>query len=478
MSESLPDGVADLIAAVAADREHGASWLARAALQVMARCAERSPATSVDAFARDLRACARALIASRPGMAPVRFWIDRLLDEVQAAMAHQPDPSAMRAIVVEQVARLVEESERASRRAAEVAVDRLPAASVIATASYSQTLLAAFQLAWQAGKLRGILAAESRSVTGHRYGADLAAALQSTSIPIEVIPDDQIPARVAEAQRVWLGADSILVDGSVINGTPSAAVAEAAHRLGRPVEVIGEVAKVDCWSQPETIAIPEDFDRIPAEWIRAVVTERGTLNPRQVGEQFCAERAADERAVARAIDDVSPLLINADSREEPAALVERIAEQLVARQETLAVAESSAGGRICDLLTDRAGSSAWFLGGLIAYSNPSKQQVAGLTAEELARFGAVSGGTARALAAGARRLFGASWGIGETGIAGPRGGRRSRKPAGLSYVAIAGPGDLQLVRVVNTGREERTANKHAFAVAALALLVEQLEKQP
>lgn len=156
------------------------------------------------------------------------------------------------------------------------------------------------------------------------------------------------------------------------------------------------------------------------------------------------------------------------------ALVAQIAQRLVGRRETLAVAESAAGARLCDLITDQPGSSAWFAGGVLPYSNVSKQQAAGISPETLSRYGAVSPEVAEALAEGARRLFGADWGLGETGIAGPQTGRRSTKPAGLSYLALVGPGGLRRARVVNTGQDDRGANKQAFAIAALELLAEVL----
>lgn len=159
------------------------------------------------------------------------------------------------------------------------------------------------------------------------------------------------------------------------------------------------------------------------------------------------------------------------------ALVAAIAQRLVARGEFLAVAESAAGGRISDALTDRAGCSVWYAGGAVVYSAASKREMTGLSAEALKEHGAVSAETALALAAGARRRFGTAWGIGETGIAGPQTGRRSSKPAGLAYVAVVGPGGIERTAEINTGLDSRPENKQQFAVAALRLLVESLGAQ-
>jgi nicotinamide-nucleotide amidase len=105
---------------------------------------------------------------------------------------------------------------------------------------------------------------------------------------------------------------------------------------------------------------------------------------------------------------------------------------------TVAVAESCTGGLMAGRLTDRAGSSAYVLGGVTAYSNEAKVALADVPAELIERFGAVSPQVAVALADGARARFGAELGIGITGIAGPGGGT-PEKPVGTVCVSVAGP---------------------------------------
>ena len=100
---------------------------------------------------------------------------------------------------------------------------------------------------------------------------------------------------------------------------------------------------------------------------------------------------------------------------------------------TVAVAESCTGGLMSARLTDRGGSSAYFLGGVVAYSNEAKIELAGVDAELIERYGAVSTEVAEALADGAAERFGADIGIGITGIAGP--GRRHRGEAGRAPCA-------------------------------------------
>jgi nicotinamide-nucleotide amidase len=108
------------------------------------------------------------------------------------------------------------------------------------------------------------------------------------------------------------------------------------------------------------------------------------------------------------------------------------------RVHTVAVAESCTGGLMAGRLTDRAGSSAYVLGGAVVYSNAAKIALAGVPEALIARHGAVSPEVARALADGARERFGAELGIGITGIAGP-GGAVPGKPVGTVCLALAGP---------------------------------------
>ena len=143
--------------------------------------------------------------------------------------------------------------------------------------------------------------------------------------------------------------------------------------------------------------------------------------------------------------------------EDGSTIDEQIASQLLEGGRTIAVAESCTGGLMAGRLTDRAGSSAYVLGGVVVYSNEAKVAFADVPAELIERFGAVSPEVAAALADGARNRFGASLGVGITGIAGPGGGTEA-KPVGMVCVSVADtrgeredrtvqlPGDRAMVR--------------------------------
>ncbi len=119
-------------------------------------------------------------------------------------------------------------------------------------------------------------------------------------------------------------------------------------------------------------------------------------------------------------------------------LADAVAARLSETGRTVAVAESCTGGLVARMLTEVAGSSAYFLRGYVTYSNESKIDMLGVPPELIERHGAVSEQVARAMVAGCRQRSGADYAVAITGIAGPTGGT-AEKPVGLVYVAAAGP---------------------------------------
>jgi nicotinamide-nucleotide amidase len=136
---------------------------------------------------------------------------------------------------------------------------------------------------------------------------------------------------------------------------------------------------------------------------------------------------------------------------------------------TVAVAESCTGGLMAGRLTDRPGSSAYVLGGVVAYSNEVKVAHVGVPLVLIERHGAVSPEVARALAAGAAERFGASLGIGITGIAGPDGGTPD-KPVGTVCVCVAGAGGSPLIERAVRLPGDRAAVRDRTTTLAMHLL--------
>ena len=161
---------------------------------------------------------------------------------------------------------------------------------------------------------------------------------------------------------------------------------------------------------------------------------------------------------------------------DPAAALEstlehRVGRVLIEARLTIATAESFTGGLLCDRLTNVPGSSAYVLGGVIAYANELKEDLLRVDPETLANYGAVSEQTALEMARGALRCCGADCALSTTGIAGPTGGT-AEKPVGLAYIALVTADREWCERHVFTG--DRLEIKRQGAEAALQLLLKHL----
>lgn len=149
-----------------------------------------------------------------------------------------------------------------------------------------------------------------------------------------------------------------------------------------------------------------------------------------------------------------------------------VCEQLIAQQQTLATAESCSGGLIAHRLTNVAGSSAFFLGGIVAYANTAKMALLGVSEELLIEHGAVSEPVVKAMAEGVQHRFQSDYALACSGIAGPGGGT-AEKPVGLVFIALARPGAPTVV-LRNEFMGPREAVKTQTAERAIALLLEYI----
>lgn len=148
---------------------------------------------------------------------------------------------------------------------------------------------------------------------------------------------------------------------------------------------------------------------------------------------------------------------------------ERLGQRLAAASATVAVAESCTGGLIAHRVTNVPGSSAYFLGGVVAYADAAKTALLEVPMDSILGDGAVSESVAKSMAEGAKSRFGAAYGIGTTGIAGPGGGT-PEKPVGLVYIAVSGPTDTVVHRMLFEGNRDEV--KTLTAEAALHFLEE------
>jgi nicotinamide-nucleotide amidase len=162
-----------------------------------------------------------------------------------------------------------------------------------------------------------------------------------------------------------------------------------------------------------------------------------------------------------------------DSLADPLAeLAARLQAASIGAGSTVALAESCTGGLVAGAITEIAGSSGYFVGGVVSYSNDAKRDLLGIDPAILTAHGAVSAQVARAMAVGARERFGATLAASVTGIAGPDGGSAA-KPVGLTYIAVADEDGAEVRRIVWPG--DRAANRRDSAIAVLEMLLERVE---
>ena len=155
------------------------------------------------------------------------------------------------------------------------------------------------------------------------------------------------------------------------------------------------------------------------------------------------------------------------------AIAEKIAVKLIARKQTVAVAESSTGGLISASLLAVPGASAYFLGSAVVYTRDARRILVDIPDEEMKGIRSASEPYAQLLASRIRHRFSSDWGLSETGATGPTGNRYG-DAAGHSCMAVAGP-ELA-VTTLETGSADRLGNMHVFAATALNLLLQNLSR--
>jgi nicotinamide-nucleotide amidase len=151
------------------------------------------------------------------------------------------------------------------------------------------------------------------------------------------------------------------------------------------------------------------------------------------------------------------------------ALAEKVAARLVARKAMLATAESCTGGWVSQALTAIAGSSVWFERGFVTYSNAAKEEMLGVSAETLARHGAVSEQVAKEMALGALAHSHASIALAVTGVAGPTGGS-AEKPVGTVCFAWAGAGLAERVETRRFAGDRESIRRQSVEYALTGVL--------
>jgi len=262
------------------DREHGAGWLSREAIATMELAAEKSETTNTYDFLRELEAIAHRLTEARPGMVAIMNLVSRFV-------CHLSDSSERNLDLLRGFARLmgdklIRDSQGATWKAASLASGVIKDGDGVMSCTHSATICQVFSLAKDEGKRFHVVVAESRASKGRPYGEITARELRSLGISVEVIPDSSIDHHMPKMAKVIVGADTILRNGSLINGTPTFKVALAAKKASIPFYTVCETSKLDLLRRGRETQLEEGFDRVSPHLITGIITEGGILQPDQV----------------------------------------------------------------------------------------------------------------------------------------------------------------------------------------------------
>lgn len=276
--------LSDKIKEIEFDRASGASQLARKALDVLRVFAQTSRNKTCRGFVEDFNKLGRRLFEVRPNMAPVQNLVAQIVYEVDTL--EECDLVVVRNFAISRIEELCKESEFAVKKSAEWGATIIADSDYLATCSYSSTVGETLKVAKQQGKSFKVFVAESRTEDNKfQYGRILAKFLKSIKIPAEVFPDDEIYRYAPKTKYVLVGADSLLCDGSIINGAPTYKVARKAKECGIPFYSVCETTKANTLSYlGKNIELKEGFELVPANLITGIITEKGILDANEIVE--------------------------------------------------------------------------------------------------------------------------------------------------------------------------------------------------
>ena len=195
------------------------------------------------------------------------------------------------------------------------------------------------------------------------------------------------------------------------------------------------------------------------------VTVTTLFTPLDLEVHLLANAATSQLGMAKllpleqAVRDVLGVYVYGESQQS---LAEVVGQQLLSAGQTLVTAESLTGGLVAQRMTEVAGSSRYFLGSFVTYSEDLKHRLLGVPEGMLAQYSAVSAPVAEAMASGARERSGANYGLSLTGYAGPDGGTED-DPVGTVYLGLAGPTGVESRRVKFPGDRELVRSRSAQA---------------
>ena len=270
------------------DHTNGASQIARNALNVLKFFIQTNKTKTSSGFKTEFRKVGRQLFEARPNMAPVQNLVAQTVYKV---LDHDEcNLDSIRKFALSNIDKLYAQSQLAVKQSAQNATAIIKDCRIIATCSFSSTVCETFKTAKQQGKRLKVFVGESK-VGKTSYGKAIAQFLESINVPVSVFADAKISRYVSNSDCVLVGADSLLHDGSIINGTPTLSIAVEAKKQDKSFYSVCETTKINISSyQGKQLDLEYGFECIPVNLITEIITEKGILDQDKLAE-IMKERA-------------------------------------------------------------------------------------------------------------------------------------------------------------------------------------------
>lgn len=291
---------------VRAMRVRGGSAFGIAAAQAFQLVARDQRFTSVDSLFAELDHVSVSLLKEKPTMATIHNAYQLIVVDARVGI-DKGDLPAARKIIIDRAQRFIHHSENAVQALGQTGANLIMADQTIMMHSFSGSVMAVFEAAWEAGKRFQVICTESRPLREGRFAASQ---LSSSGVPVTFITDASMAEAITAADWILVGADSIALDGAVANKMGTNLLSIVAERFQKPFYVAAEVLKLQRKTQEgepimleqrpaAEVALEQEFehfkhvtvrnqffDLTPPQRIRAIITEQGVFSPGQVAQAW------------------------------------------------------------------------------------------------------------------------------------------------------------------------------------------------
>ncbi|NLU49160.1 MAG: hypothetical protein GXX09_01940 [Syntrophomonadaceae bacterium] len=270
------------IAAIRTDRSRGASELACQALEILRDAARFTQAVDTAGFMQEIQDTAGQLIHCRPAMAAICNCTYRFLTEFINCSRVARNLEELKALSVQAGDDLIASVSAARDRAIRNGASLVKDGDLLASCSYSSSVIQTLKCAAGQGRSFAVLVMQSKWA-GRSYGDMTASRLVEYGIRCRVIPDDRVDNHLSGVDFVLLGADTILYDGTLVNGYPSLELVRAAAKHVPPVPVYSVCESTKFYPRDRLANQEEGFDLVSPELLSGgIITEAGIIKPGQI----------------------------------------------------------------------------------------------------------------------------------------------------------------------------------------------------